>query len=443
MALVGGLMKPKQGPAQTTTTTSQTTLAPWQESYWQNQVQQAQNLASQPYQAYSGQRVADLTAPQVQGINNTVNNADQWRTPVSQAGGIYSNVAQPFNDSTLNPYMSPYLNGVVSNIERIGNENFNSPGGVADRIESDFTGLGQFGSKRMGDVMTRAGQLNDRETQGQVANALNAGFNQAENEYNANQAQNLWAAQGLTGLGTTTANLNAGETNALENVGGIEQQQNQAQLNVPYQNYLEGRDWQLNRAQAAKSLTAGMPTEGTNVGTVTSPGPYQTTPLQNFLGGVGLYNSGLFDGFGGGSSGGGISYVPEDTGSSFYDAGNVGFGGVGASPYKRGGLAALKGRSFDADGDDDNNRDVIRSGALSRPYKGGGFIKRAIKHPGALHRMMGVPQGQKIPAKRLHAAAQKGGVLGRRARFAEELEGFHHAKGGRVAYRTGGLNAGY
>lgn len=57
--------------------------------------------------------------------------------------------------------------------------------------------------------------------------------------------------------------------------------------------------------------------------------------------------------------------------------------------------------------------------------KSGNWIKSAIKHPGALHKELGVPVGQKIPAKKVAAAAKKGGVEGRRARFAEELESFH------------------
>lgn len=54
------------------------------------------------------------------------------------------------------------------------------------------------------------------------------------------------------------------------------------------------------------------------------------------------------------------------------------------------------------------------------------WIKNAIKMPGALHKQMGVPQGQKIPSGRLAVAAKKGGTLGRRARLAETLKGFHH-----------------
>jgi len=54
------------------------------------------------------------------------------------------------------------------------------------------------------------------------------------------------------------------------------------------------------------------------------------------------------------------------------------------------------------------------------------WIAGAIKHPGALHRELGVKQGHKIPAKTLAKAANKGGVIGKRARLAETLKGFHH-----------------
>lgn len=60
----------------------------------------------------------------------------------------------------------------------------------------------------------------------------------------------------------------------------------------------------------------------------------------------------------------------------------------------------------------------------------GDWIAGAIKHPGALHREMGVPQGQPIPAGRLQAAAGKPGLLGERARLAETLKGLPHRRFG-------------
>lgn len=63
---------------------------------------------------------------------------------------------------------------------------------------------------------------------------------------------------------------------------------------------------------------------------------------------------------------------------------------------------------------------------MRKPVKSRNFIAKAIEHPGALHEDLGVPQGKKIPAAKLEAATHKKGVVGRRARFAEELKGFRH-----------------
>lgn len=54
------------------------------------------------------------------------------------------------------------------------------------------------------------------------------------------------------------------------------------------------------------------------------------------------------------------------------------------------------------------------------------FIQKAIGgDKGALHRALGIPQGQKIPQADLAKAAQEPGKIGAQARLAETLEGFH------------------
>ena len=53
----------------------------------------------------------------------------------------------------------------------------------------------------------------------------------------------------------------------------------------------------------------------------------------------------------------------------------------------------------------------------------GGWIKDAIKKPGALHEQLGVKKGEKIPAGKLAKAAKAPGKLGQRARLAETLKG--------------------
>jgi hypothetical protein len=49
------------------------------------------------------------------------------------------------------------------------------------------------------------------------------------------------------------------------------------------------------------------------------------------------------------------------------------------------------------------------------------WIQKAISKPGALKKALHVPAGEKIPAKKLAAAAKKGGKMGQRARLAKTL----------------------
>lgn len=51
------------------------------------------------------------------------------------------------------------------------------------------------------------------------------------------------------------------------------------------------------------------------------------------------------------------------------------------------------------------------------------WIRGAVKHPGALHRELGVPQGEPIPAKKVERAAHSSDpTLAKRARLAETLK---------------------
>lgn len=59
-------------------------------------------------------------------------------------------------------------------------------------------------------------------------------------------------------------------------------------------------------------------------------------------------------------------------------------------------------------------------------YRNGGWIKDAIKRPGALHRNLGVPAGEKIPAKKLAKAAHSDSPrIRKEAALAKTLKGFH------------------
>jgi len=67
---------------------------------------------------------------------------------------------------------------------------------------------------------------------------------------------------------------------------------------------------------------------------------------------------------------------------------------------------------------------TIRKEPIKNMAKGGEtkWIQKAIKHPGALHKELGIPMDKKIPAKKLAKAAKAPGKLGQRARLAQTLK---------------------
>ena len=78
----------------------------------------------------------------------------------------------------------------------------------------------------------------------------------------------------------------------------------------------------------------------------------------------------------------------------------------------------------DLNKDGEVTRADILKGRGVEMKKGGStskWIQSAIKKPGALKQAMGVKKGEKIPAKKLAAAAKKPGKMGQRARLAQTL----------------------
>ena len=65
--------------------------------------------------------------------------------------------------------------------------------------------------------------------------------------------------------------------------------------------------------------------------------------------------------------------------------------------------------------------DILKAKGVFKKGGSAKFIQSAIKKPGALRASMGVKKGEKIPAKKLAAAAKKPGKMGQRARLAQTL----------------------
>ena len=83
---------------------------------------------------------------------------------------------------------------------------------------------------------------------------------------------------------------------------------------------------------------------------------------------------------------------------------------------------------------------TISTGSAPKALSGGGrqWMAGAVKHPGALHRTLGVPAGHKIPRAKLEQAERSPNpTTRRRAALAEVFRHAHHADGGAAHHDSG------
>lgn len=115
--------------------------------------------------------------------------------------------------------------------------------------------------------------------------------------------------------------------------------------------------------------------------------------------------------------------------------------------FAKGGAVKREGRMTVTKLGDVGNAAVVRTkpvtnldqqyggrGPLRPGYKTGGWIAGATKNKGALHRALGVPEGEKIPEKKMAKAAKSDSPLMRkRVALAKTLKSFNKADGGLIA----------
>lgn len=271
-------------PVVTNETNSQGSLPLWYSQYTQGLVNRAIQANSEPLQTYQGQRIAGFTPDQTAAQDFVRNNATAWQPTMAEAGAAMSRGAQGFNQGTLNNFMSPYTSGVVNEIARLGNQNFQE--NTLSDLNSNFVGSGQFGSQRHMDMAARAARDNNYNIQGQQSLALQRGMDSAMTNYGQWADRDINAGKSLSGLAQANQGLVAGTAGALSASGQEQQNLNQQNLNLGYQDFLEQRNYPMQQISNIQGVL-----QGNNVaqGSMqTSSAPYQgnmsASPLSQMAG---------------------------------------------------------------------------------------------------------------------------------------------------------------
>lgn len=349
----------------TQTNITQTSIPDYAKPFVESMLGQGQALTDvnrSPYMQYMGDRIAQFnplqqqsflgaknmqTAPQLGQATNMAGAAGlaalntDYGAPAQYQNGTFGNLGintQNFNSDAAQQYMNPYMQNVVDIQKREANR---AAGQQAVANAAKFAGAGAFGGSRQAIAQSEANRNLAQQLGDIQATGSNQAFQQAMQQFNADQSRALAANQsnqqanlsaqqmgeqsrqygatlgeqsrqygaglGLQGLQTANAaatNLaNIGNTqfgqnmgiNQLQNqYGGQQQQQVQNVLNNQYQDYLNQQNYPYQQLSFMSNLLRGLPMTNQTAQVYQAPANPITTVAGGAIAakGLGLYKDG-------------------------------------------------------------------------------------------------------------------------------------------------------
>ena len=270
--------------------------------YEQDLVKQAStftDLTKNPYQQYTGERVAQLSPLTQQAMANVegMDVAGQVGagSTLAATAGLSALTPQSFTDAgTANQYMTPFMQGVVdAQIREAKRQNAIQKMGMGTAAAK----AGAFGGA--GQAIERAEANRNLQTQlGNIqAQGLQNAFQNAQTQYNTERQQQLQGAQ--TGIQAASAlgNLGGEQFNQQKDVIGLqnqmgtqEQQRAQSILDAQYQDFLNYQNYPYKQMGFLSDIIRGVPTTQT-ASTIYQAGPTATqSALSTGLGMAGIAN---------------------------------------------------------------------------------------------------------------------------------------------------------
>lgn len=295
------------GGGGTTTSNTSTTVPPEVLAEYQNVTGQANQVASAPLQQYQGQVVAGQT-PDETSAYGAIDNTQGITAPYTQqASGLISQATQNINPQTvtagqIQSYESPYTQQVLNSTMAAEN---NQDAQQQAQLQGSAIQSGAWGGDRSAVAQGILGGQQAIANNATNAGIENQGYSQALSEANTEQQAGLGAQEasqylqesgGLAAnqLGTSALANNLTGANAQLTAGQDQQQQAQAELNVPYEQFLQEQaypfqttGWLGNIAEGIGSNEGGSSTSST---TQPSEGLFGLKRGGGIMGGIRRYN---------------------------------------------------------------------------------------------------------------------------------------------------------
>ena len=299
-------------------TTQSSSYPAWYSDALQRLTGKADVIANEPYQAYGGQRVAELGPDYSGAFAKAREAAGAYQPDFGTARGLAGVAGQQFPEMGVERYMNPYLQNVIDISKREAGVDY---GKARNELGARAASAGAFGGSRQAILESELGR-NYAQRLGDIQQTgLSSAYDRAQAAADADRRAALAASQQYGSLGEASQRAGLAGAAGLQSIADVQRGYQQQTLDVPYGEFQAQRAYPREQASWLSSILRGTQPPAT----VTSQQPFGSTasPLQQ-VGGLGLTALGLF--------GGKNPMVKFNR------------GGVVKRMYKGGGLVSLAGR---------------------------------------------------------------------------------------------------
>ena len=194
----------------------------------------AMDYSNRPFQAYSGQRFADLNTAQNLGIGMVQDRALGGSQTINNAEGQLNNMIQ-------GGQTNPYLDQMVGRAQKSVTDQFNMnvrPSQIQQAIAS-----GSFGNSGLQEAQA----MQDSQLQQNLGDIASSMYG---NAYEGDRARQMQAI----GMAPTFGNMAYQDAAQLMNAGGIQQDQVQKNLDFGFDQFNQQQDYPLKQLQAMSGV---------------------------------------------------------------------------------------------------------------------------------------------------------------------------------------------
>jgi hypothetical protein len=255
---MGSIFKPSvttvQAPSQSTTSYD---IPEYFKEIQERTLRRGETEFSKPYQAYTGQRIAQLN-PMEQAAANVYTN--QILPQSGQLAGIGQDIAtagaQTYDTATAQAYANPYENQVVSGALRDLREAY---GQSQQSLNASAIGAGAFGGSRQG-IQNVLGAERFIESAGDTSARLRqAGFESGANRFMADRSAQMSGLGAKLGAATTQIGALERASAGLAGYGTQARGIEQAGLAEGYRDFIEEREFGGNQVKQMIGALSGAP----------------------------------------------------------------------------------------------------------------------------------------------------------------------------------------